>query len=214
MKRLIFTAISSYVLLYTDIMSLQHLRLARLPVYGQLTSAGSTEASPSQNLAQDNRDVLIERLNELINFLSRGDDLEERAMVEIHSKVDQIEEVIRGKEEFPDSFKSPKSPQILRNIVNPGAPRSVEDVSREGPKTARRMSMRLANVSAQRAQHISPSKAIQIANEAENLAAEYGFSHVDSVCKLLSFKINPANYCLLVWRKLSSNFVEEEKKLM
>ena len=124
-------------------MSLRQFGIARSPTHCQLTSKGSEE-SPGQELAQHNRDVLIERVKDLVNLLSQSDDFETGAMTEIHSKVDQIEEVLRGNKKTPKSSSSSASSTSPRGL--------------------------------NQEQQTSPSKAVQIANEAENLAARYAFS--------------------------------------
>jgi len=80
----------------------------------------------------------------LVNLLSQSDDYETGAMTEIHSKVDQIEEVLRGNKKPPKSSTSSASSTSPRGL--------------------------------NQEQQTSPSKAVQIANEAENLAARYTFS--------------------------------------
>ena len=164
-------------------MSLQQLGFASLPVYRQLTGTGSGDELPSQDLAQDSKDVLLDRLSDLVTLLSEGGNLDEVAMTEIHSRVDQIEDVIQRRE------KSPKLPRGLKNIHEPTSPRSVEDVFWGPPTPTRSMSMRLSNAPAQQERYISPFKAIQIANEAENIAAKYGFYSLHSVYRCF-VKIN------------------------
>ena len=159
-----------------DTMSLQHIGFAHIPAYRQLAMK-SSEDTHGQDLAQDKRDVLIERLNDLVALLSRSDDLEEGTMTEIHSKVDHIEKLVKGKERYPKSSKSPKSPGGLSTIES-NAPRSAEEVLWGLPSPTRSMNMRLPNSPALQEQHISPSQAIHIANEAENLAEKYDFCSV------------------------------------
>lgn len=85
-------------------MSLHHLGIAHFPVlHRQFSSPASAvllESSPSQDLAEDNKDVLIERLNDLVLRLSDAS-LEDRTLSAIHIEVDRIETLIRERGTHP-----------------------------------------------------------------------------------------------------------------
>jgi hypothetical protein len=83
-------------------MSLHHLGIAHFPVlHRQFSSSigkGPPESSQNQDITQDNKDILIERLNDLVALLSQNSRLEDSTVTAIHSGVDQIELLMRGRE--------------------------------------------------------------------------------------------------------------------
>lgn len=81
-------------------MSLHHLGIAHFPVlHRQFSSPTATrfaqEASPDPDTTQDNKDVLIERLNDLVLRLSEKP-LGDGVISSIHGEVDRIEVLLRG----------------------------------------------------------------------------------------------------------------------
>jgi hypothetical protein len=79
-------------------MSLHHLGISHLSVlhrqYSTPPATGSLESSPGQDLMQDNKDVLIERLSDLLARVARDDSLEDSIVTSIHSQVDRIEQLM------------------------------------------------------------------------------------------------------------------------
>jgi hypothetical protein len=80
-------------------MSLHHLGIAHFPVLRRQLLSPTTSTFPdsasSHDLTQDNKDVLLERLNDLVLRLSKDDSLEDTTVTAIHSEVDRIEGHIR-----------------------------------------------------------------------------------------------------------------------
>ena len=78
-------------------MSLHYLGIAHFPVlHRQFSSPTSLRArerleSPTQDITQDNKDVLIERLNDLVLRLSKSTFLENSTVDAVHAGVDKIE---------------------------------------------------------------------------------------------------------------------------
>jgi hypothetical protein len=154
-------------------MSLQYLGISHFPVlhrqFSPPTKGAFSDSSPSQqDITQDSKDVLIERLNDLALRLSTAKDLEDGAVTAIHSQVDKIEKILRGEEKHK----------------KPGHSRSGSELSKEdifwGPATPKQsLKMRLPDVSprSQRPplsrsfQEVSSAKAIELAQAAEDLAS-------------------------------------------
>ncbi|TVY73612.1 hypothetical protein LSUE1_G005204 [Lachnellula suecica] len=88
-------------------MSFGRLGIAHFPVlHRQLASPTNTRFSGSltsqDDLTQDNKDVLIERLNDLVQRLSKhGASIEDNAVTNIHHMVDGIETLMREKPKEP-----------------------------------------------------------------------------------------------------------------
>jgi len=148
-------------------------------LHRQFTSRDSAELSPSdQDVSQDNKDVLIERLNDLVSLVSKSSSLEDGAVSAIHSEVDRIEKLIR---ESALSPKSPKMPQKSSIKTEPSTPKS-SDVFWGPPTPTRSMSMRFPAMptgsygsfsfssSNLREQSIAAINAIRIAKDSEELA--------------------------------------------
>jgi hypothetical protein len=83
-------------------MSLHYLGIAHFPVlhrqFSSPTSQSFPESPANQDIMQDNKDVLLERLSDLVSRISRNNFLENSTVTAIHSEVDRIEMVMRGKE--------------------------------------------------------------------------------------------------------------------
>jgi len=123
-------------------MSLNYLGIAHSPpLHRQLScpTAGpsSKEASPSQDITQDSKDVLVDRLNDLVLRISSTNALEDRDVAAVHAEVDLIEFLLRGRE------KSPKSPPVLRESLEAkNSMDSREDIFWGPPTPTRSMRMR------------------------------------------------------------------------
>jgi hypothetical protein len=159
-------------------MSLQYLGISHFPVlhrqFSSPTKGVFSDSSPSQqDITQDSKDVLIERLNDLALRLSSAKELEDGAVTAIHSQVDRIEMILRGEEKHKKLSHS----------------RSGSRVSKEdpfwGPATpTQNMKMRLpdASIGNQRPplrrdlRELSPTKANELAREAEDLASRMSFT--------------------------------------
>ena len=61
-------------------------------------SVSETSLPQDQDLTQDSKDVLVERLNDLVLRLSNANSLGDHAITSIHSEVDKIELLIHGSE--------------------------------------------------------------------------------------------------------------------
>ncbi len=154
-------------------MSLQYLGISHFPVlhrqFSSPTRGAYSDSSPSQqDITQDSKDVLIERLNDLALRLSMAKDLEDGAVTAIHSQVDKIEKILRGEEKHKKH----------------GHSRSGSELSKEdifwGPATpTQSLKMRLPDVSprsqrpplSRNFQEVSSAKAIELAQAAEDLAS-------------------------------------------
>jgi len=157
-------------------MSLQYLGISHFPVlhrqFSSPTSRGLSDSSPSQDLTQDSKDVLIERLNDLVLRLSKAETVEDGAVTAIHSEVDKIELLLKGGE------KHQKSERHSRNQSS--GSKALDDDSFWGPATpTQNIKMRFPDMSAgnsrQSSYHesrMSPAKAVELAQAAEDLASK------------------------------------------
>lgn len=153
-------------------MSLHHLGIAHFPVlhrnFSSPTSTILLGSSPSQDLAEDNKDVLIERLNDLVVRLSDSS-LEDRTISAIHTDVDRIETLIR----YRGTHQSP--PVGSDSKASKG---SVEDVFWRPLTPTRNISMRMPDSPTsprhfiQYAAQMSTQRAIDLATSAEELASK------------------------------------------
>jgi hypothetical protein len=156
-------------------MSLQYLGISHFPVlhrqFSSPTSRVLSDSSPSQDLTQDSKDVLIERLNDLILHLSTANVLEDSAVTAVHSQVDNIEVLLRGEEKH-------QKPGHSRS--GSGVSKVQEDDPFWGPATpTQNIKMRLPDMAAEnrrpplhRNLQMSPAKAIELAHAAEDLASK------------------------------------------
>jgi len=113
-------------------MSLNYLGMARSPpLYRQLSTqstptstrvTGLSDLSSTQlDVAEDNKDVLIERLNDVIARLTNNNDLENNDVEALHAEVDRIERIellARAR----DKSISPKSPRVSNEGFEAGSP--------------------------------------------------------------------------------------------
>jgi hypothetical protein len=158
-------------------MSLQYIGISHFPVlHRQFSSPTSTillESSPSQDLAQDNKDVLIERLNDLVLRLSKDSFLEDSTVSAIHTGVDRIELLMKGKGK-ENQKKSPLFGSEFK--LSEG---NAEDVFWGPPLTPpRNVRMRFPDSptsprhSVHRQPQMSAARVIEIAKSAEDLASK------------------------------------------
>lgn len=92
--------------------------IAHFPVlhrqFSPSASSFSLGSSSSQDLAQDNKDVLIERLNDLVLRISRDGSLEDDTISAIHSHVDHIESAMHATEKFAHSHVGKSSAKFTK----------------------------------------------------------------------------------------------------
>ncbi|RFU34050.1 hypothetical protein B7463_g2277, partial [Scytalidium lignicola] len=105
-------------------MSLHYLGIAHFPVLHQqfspTTSKLSVENSPTRTLTDDNKDVLIERLNDLVSRVTSSS-LDDSVVTAIHGDVDHIERLLQGKE------KQSQSPLSARSSMDRGLRSSTDE---------------------------------------------------------------------------------------
>lgn len=158
-------------------MSLHHLGIAHLPVlhrnFSSPTPTSSTillGSSPSQDLAEDNKDVLIERLDDLLLRLSDSS-LEDGTISAIHTEVDRIETLLRDR----GTHQSPRVGNESRASKG-----SVEDVFWRPLSPTRNISMSMRMPESrtsprhlnQYAAQMSTQRAMELAVSAEKLASK------------------------------------------
>ena len=185
-------------------MSLQYLGISHFPVlHRQLSSPTSrsfVESSPSEDLTQDNKDVLLERLNDLVLRLSKDNLLENSSITAIHSHVDKIEVLIRAREGHE------KSGQVRKEIHgSPSVPRE-EDVF-WGPRTpTQNMRMHIPEIPeysrrpAQNEPRMTPAKAIELAGVAEELATRLSATVAELQARKDESDVSLWNLGLRMWR--------------
>lgn len=158
-------------------MSLHHLGIAHF--HRQLSSPTSKtfrETTPDEDLTQDSKDVLIDRLNDLISQLTEANSLKDGAVTSIHSQVDKIERLIK----IQDGHTAQHNPGHL------GAP--IDDDTFWGPPTpTQSLRMRLPQMSPSAGHspffqepHIANSKAEEVAKAAEDLATRMATTVAES----------------------------------
>jgi len=160
-------------------MSLGRLGIAHFPVlhrqFSSPTSSRFPESPPSQDdLTQDNKDVLVERLNDLVQRLSKhGASVEDKAVTNIHHLVDGIETLMREKPKVlnlddMDIESENGDTREQDSLWRPALPRSpIQNIRMRLPD-----SWRSPQPSASPIQEINTSKAADIAREAEELASQ------------------------------------------
>lgn len=149
-------------------MSFHQLGIAHFPVLHRQFSSPTTqsfaESSPDQDITQDNKDVLIERLNDMVSRLSKSSGLKNSVITAIHSEVDHIEVLMRDREK----------PQKSDPFGFDG--RETREDNRWGPPMSptRNVRMRFADIphSPLRPPPMSPSRAVEIAQAAEVLSSK------------------------------------------
>jgi len=148
--------------------------LSHFPVlHRQFSSPTSTvlESSPSQDLTQDSKDVLIERLNDLVLRLSKDSSIEDSTLAAIHTGVDRIEGLMKGREKETQK----KSPQVGSESKHSRG--NSEDILWGSPLTpSRNIRMRFPDSptsppnSVHRRPRMTADRAIEIAKSAEELS--------------------------------------------
>ena len=152
--------------------------ISHFPVlHRQFSSPTSTivlESSPSQEdltQAQDNKDVLIERLNDLVLRLSKDSSFDDGIVSAIHAGVDKIELLMRSKEK-ENQKRSPQAGSESRHSRG-----NSEDIIWGSPLTpSRNIRMRFPDSPASprpslhRQPQMTADRAIEIAKSAEDLS--------------------------------------------
>jgi len=158
-------------------MSFGRLGIAHFPVLHRQLSPTSADfpVSPSiqDDITQDNKDILIERLNDLVQRLSKdGASIGDKAVTNIHHMVDGIETLMREK---------PKTPKMDESDIDSeeGTTKEVEDKWGALPRTPAQSvrmclpeSWKSAHPSVSLRENIDISKVAKIAKEAEELATQ------------------------------------------
>ena len=151
--------------------------ISNFPVlHRQLSSPTSTillESSSSQDITQDNKDVLIERLNDLVLRLSKDSSIEDSIISAIHSGVDRIELLMKDREKANQK----KYPQLSSESKHSRG--NSEDIFWGSPLTpTRNVRMRFPDSptsphhSFHRQPRMSTDRAIEIAKSAEDLSSK------------------------------------------
>jgi hypothetical protein len=172
-------------------MSLNYIGISHFPVLHRQFSSPTATVSldpspiPSQDLTQDNKDVLLERLNDLVLRLSKDRSVEDSTISAIHTGVDRIELLLKAREKGghkkppsvgndvrEDTFWAPLSP--TRNVMMrfPDSPISRHAVTREAT--------------------ISTERAIEIAKSAEELASRVSATVVDLQVRREESDVSPS----------------------
>jgi len=159
-------------------MSFGRLGIAHIPVvhrqFSSPTNSRYAESLSSQDdVTQDNKDVLLERLNDLMQRLTKnGPSIEDKAVTNMHHLVDGIETLMREKPQAPnlddlDTGSESGNTSEQGSLWAPSLPRSpiqnirlrLPDSGREPPTSAPK-------------QEMTASKATEIAKAAEELAVQ------------------------------------------
>jgi len=163
-----------------------HLGIAHnLPALRRQLTSPTTSAFPSgapaaeQHLAEDSKDVLIERLNDLVSRLSSAHSLDDRAVSTIHAQVDRIELLVQREERQQSPLPDGGEQEEGRGKLS--LPRD-EDTFWGPPSPSQSLRMRLPPRPAalargqgkQREAPMSTAKAIKLAEAAEELANPEG----------------------------------------
>lgn len=162
-------------------MSLQFLGISHFPVlhrqFSSPTSRRHLESSPEDNLAQDNKDVLIERLNDLVARLSRDRSLENSTVTAIHSQVEQIEVLMPSTQGSQTPTRTSTELVGNPNILNDN------DLLWGLRSPTHKMNMRLPDISGPPPRYslpeMTPAKATELARAAEDLASQLSATLVE-----------------------------------
>jgi hypothetical protein len=161
----------------SPIMSLHFIGIRDFPVlHRQLTSptAGMADSPVSvQDLAQDSKDVLVQRLNDLALRLTTEENLRDEDVTELHNEVDRMERAIQTSAWSHQNGNSVAG----KSGGSIGSPWTQEEDSFWSPfSPSRKVNMRLPDTplmashsNLQKALEISPKKIVLIAQEAESL---------------------------------------------
>ncbi|TVY57398.1 hypothetical protein LCER1_G000821 [Lachnellula cervina] len=160
-------------------MSFGRLGIAHFPVvhrqFSSPTSSRYAESLSGQDdVTQDNKDVLLERLNDLMQRLTKnGPPIEDKAVTNMHHLVDGIETLMREKPQLPnlddfDTGSESGDSKEQDRLWAPSIPRSpIQNIRIRLPD-----SWRDPPPSAPPKQEMTTSKATEIAEAAEELAAQ------------------------------------------
>jgi hypothetical protein len=128
------------------------------------------ESPGSQDLAQDNKDVLIERLNDLVLRISKDSSLDDSIVSAIHTGVDRIEMLMKGRENGQKSPQANSEPKLSNSntgdtLWGPSLTptRNVRMRFPDSPTSPR--------LSVVRQPEITTERAVKLAKEAEELAS-------------------------------------------
>ena len=170
-------------------MSLNYIGISHFPVlHRQFSSPTSTVSLDSprtsnQDLTQDNKDVLIERLNDLVFRLFKDSSVEDSIVSAIHTRVDGVELLLKNKEierhkkstslgneisseSGEDPFWGPLTPTRNGRILFPESPTS----PRHSREATTGKEPRPSSYSREAA--IGIERVIEIAKSAEELASK------------------------------------------
>ncbi|KAG4430464.1 hypothetical protein IFR05_014053 [Cadophora sp. M221] len=147
-----------------------YLGISHFPVlHRQLTSptCDKFQEPPDEDFTEDSKDVLIDRLSDLVLRLSKVSSLKDGAVSAIHKEVDKIEILVKGVEKT----NSPRT-QMSRKISGLS-----NDEDFWGPPTpTQNIKMRLPVLSQNSSPRIvfepPPSKAVEVAKAAEELSSK------------------------------------------
>ena len=158
-------------------MSLHYLGIAHFPVlhrqFSSPPSKGSLESSFGQDLTQDNKDVLIERLNDLLARVTKDDLLGDSIITSIHTEVDRIEQIMRvgSRHQTPE-----KADNVIASVERSS---NDEDVFWGPPTPSKSIRMRLPDsspTSSRRSLHQASkpdsARTAELAAAAEELASQ------------------------------------------
>jgi hypothetical protein len=159
-------------------MSFGRLGIAHFPVLHRQFSPTSAEfpLSPSiqDDLTQDNKDILIERLSDLVQRLSKdATSMDDKAITNIHHMVDGIETLMREKPKSPkledlDIESEGSSTKELEFLWGPPLPRTPT----QGVRMCLPEAWKSPQPSAPPKEEITVSNATEIARAAEELATQ------------------------------------------
>ena len=160
-------------------MSLHFIGIRDFPVLHKQLSSPNARLSESpttsiQDIARDSKDVLVQRLNDLVTRLMAEEGLKDEDITSLHVDVDRMERVMKKSVGIPqeEAFHERRSPSSI------GTLRDHEDDMFWGPpfSPSRKVTMRLpdspvqaSHAKLQRSLEMSPKKATLLAQEADAL---------------------------------------------
>jgi hypothetical protein len=173
-------------------MSLNYIGISHFPVLNRQISSPTTTVfseppTPSQDLTQDSKEVLIERLNDLVARLSS--DIEDSIVSEIHRGVHRIELLLKKNKEKgthkkslsvgSETFGGPLTPTRNLRMHFPESPSPRPSITREASLAASFKGPDQLNdsptshrQSVNRESTMSAERAIEVAKSAEELASK------------------------------------------
>lgn len=151
-----------------------HLGISHSPVlhrhFSSPLSEGFPDPSSDEDLTQDSKDVLIDRLNDLVARLSKVPALKDRTVSSIHSEVDKIELLLGGAEKV-------YSPRHSRQTSSHSNAQYETEPFSGPPNPTQSMKMRFPPMPwtspsprpVPERQPMTPEKALEIAKNAQDL---------------------------------------------